>query len=291
MQEYTYSSSIKSTVSDELINTYVIRPLAGMIVRILYPTRISPNQLTLASTVAGFVAAGLYLHGTQMNTVIAGLAITLKDILDSADGQLARAKAQYSRKGRFLDSIGDFFVNFFVCFTITITLVQQSHSFWMILLGSLAFLGLTLRVSYHVFYQTSFLHLGDHYTANRVTEELRDEDMQQDRLTLFLQRFFQAIYGWQDSLMVKLDNWSRGGLSLSPNNDALWYGDKAGLKISGLLGLGTELFVLTICSVANELQPYFYINVGIMNGVWLTGVLYRRSLAKRILTTQESRVP
>jgi phosphatidylglycerophosphate synthase len=32
---------------------------------------------------------------------VAGLCMTLKDLLDSADGQLARAKQMYSRFGRF----------------------------------------------------------------------------------------------------------------------------------------------------------------------------------------------
>lgn len=289
--EYTYSSSIKSTTSDELINTYFIRPIAGQIVRLLYHTRITPNQVTIASTLAGFVAAAHYLQGTAEHNLVAGLFITLKDILDSADGQLARAKNQYSRRGRFLDSIGDLFVNAFVCGAITLALSHVYHSLWTIILGTLAFLGLTLRVSYHVFYQTSFLHLQDRYNVNRLTEEIRDDDLRQDRVTLVLQQLFQLLYGWQDSLMKTIDAWSRDGLSPSQLHDVLWYGDKVGLRISGLMGLGTELFLLTLCSVTNTMEGYLYLNVGVMNGVWLIGVLYRKKLTGRILTAQNPRVP
>ncbi len=287
---YSYNSSVKSNTSDELINTYFIRPIAGLFVRLLYHTRITPNQVTFASTLVGFVAVAYYLDGSAGHNLVAGLSITLKDILDSADGQLARAKSQYSRRGRFLDSIGDFFVNAFAFAAITIALFREYHSLWTIILGALAFLGLTLRVSYHVFYQASFLHLHDRYNVNRVTEEIREEDLRQDGITLLLQQLFQLLYGWQDSLMKRIDTWSRDGLSHSQRNDNLWFGDKIALRISGLMGLGTELFLLTVCSVINTMEDYLYLNIGLMNGLWLIAVLYRRRLSGRILTVQASRV-
>ena len=288
---YKYSSSIKSTASDELINTYFIRPLAGLIVRFLYHTRITPNQVTVGSTLVGVVAAAFYLNGTAAHNLAAGFLITLKDILDSADGQLARAKNQYSRRGRFLDSIGDFVVNALVFAAISIVLFQSSHSFWTIVIGVVAFLSLTLRVSYHVFYQTAFLHLHVSYEVNRLTEEVREEDLHQDRTTLTLQRIFQLLYGWQDLLMQNIDAWCRKGLPYSPYNNDSWYADKVGLRISGLMGLGTELFLLMVCSVTNMVEPYLYLNLGLMNGVWLIAVWYRRRLANRITIAQSSRVP
>ncbi|MEO8166920.1 MAG: CDP-alcohol phosphatidyltransferase family protein, partial [bacterium] len=231
-EQYTYSSSIKSTASDELINTYFIRPAAGLIVRLLYRTIISPNQVTIASTFVGFAAAVLYVGGTQAHNLAAGLLITLKDILDSADGQLARAKNQYSRRGRFMDSIGDFFVNAFVFAAISTALYESSHSVWNVIPGIVGFFSLTLRVSYHVFYQTAFLHLNDRYTVNRLTEEVREEDLRQDAITLRLQTIFQWLYGWQDSLMKKIDEWSRAGLTHSQSNDIDWYGNLPALRIS-----------------------------------------------------------
>ena len=76
-------------------------------------------------------------------------------------------------------------------------------------LMTLGFLGITLRVSYHVYYQTSFLHLQQQYSMNRITEEIRAEDLLTDRLTLRLQRMFLLLYGWQDRLMGRIDMWCR----------------------------------------------------------------------------------
>src|SRR5437899_79660 len=104
------SSGLKSNTyyADELINTFLLRPIAAVIVWMLYPTRITPNQVTTLAILAGLAAAFFYTINTPVAVATAGLLVTVKDILDDADGQLARAKQLYSRRGRFLDSIGDF---------------------------------------------------------------------------------------------------------------------------------------------------------------------------------------
>ncbi len=266
---------MKSSLSDELVNTYLLRPLAGLIVRVLYRTPVTPNQVTIASTIAGLVAAGLYLKNEAFSTAVAGLCVTLKDLLDSADGQLARAKQQYSRRGRFLDSLGDFVVDVALFGAIGWVLFSSSGHWWMIGLSVLGLLGIMLRVSYHVFYQTSFLHLEQHYQVNRVTEEIRDDDLAGDPTALRLQQAFQFIYGWQDRLMLRVDTWCRRGCA---DQDFLsrWYSDPKGLRISGLVGIGTELFLLMVCSVFNQLVLYLLLNVFFMSGIVLLSVFYRR---------------
>jgi phosphatidylglycerophosphate synthase len=272
---YDYKKTIKSSLSDELINTYLLRPIAGLVVWILYPTSITPNQVTIASTMAGLIAAGLYLRNDASFTAIAGLLITLKDIFDSADGQLARAKAQYSRIGRFLDSIGDFLVNFAVFAAIGWVLFSASGDAWMIVLACLGFLGIMLRVSYHVFYLASFLHLEEKYQVNRISEEITEADLKGDRLTVTLQRIFQLIYGWQDRLMARIDSWCSG--HRTDREFAIrWYSDVVGLRLSGLIGIGTELFLLMLCSLFNALHTYLFLNVFLMNSILFVSIFYRR---------------
>jgi phosphatidylglycerophosphate synthase len=273
---YSYQASVKSGVSDELINTYMLRPAAGLLVRLLYPTSVTPNHVTILSTFVGLVAAGLYLANSEGTTVAAGLCITAKDILDSADGQLARAKALYSRTGRFLDSIGDFLVNLavFGAIGLVLTMNHGTPTFWFLALAG--FLGISLRVSYHVFYQTAFLHLEEAYATNRLTEEISEKDLRGNARVLLLQRVFQILYGWQDALIVRIDRWSRGTESSSGEQHRGWHADPVALRLSGLLGIGTELFLLTLCSLARNLECYLWMNLLVMNGVWGLTVMYRR---------------
>ena len=281
---YRYSLSVKSDRSDELVNTYVLRPIAGLLVRALYRTPVTPNQVTVAAIIAGLVAAILYARGTATAVVAAGLFITLKDLLDSADGQLARAKQLYSRRGRFLDSIGDFAVDAAVFAAIGWTLER-----WNVLpvpwvFALLAFAGITLRVSYHVFYQASFLHLGGAYEKNRIIEEITEADLRGDRVALGLQRIFVVIYGWQDRLMLRIDAWCSGGNSGEAFRHS-WYGDATALRLSGFLGFGTELLLLTVCSVLNELRLYVILNLVLMNGIFVCSILYRRFVLRRRISS------
>ncbi len=280
---YSYRASLKSDIADELINTWLLRPIAGLIVWALYRTRVTPNQVTIASTVAGIAAAVVYLQGTAGAIATAGLLVTLKDVLDSADGQLARAKQQYSRIGRFLDSIGDFVVDVAVFGAIGWLLVRRSGDAIWALAALAGLIGISLRVSYHVYYQARFLHLKDSYENNRITEEITPDDLRGDRTTLTLQRIFQMIYGWQDRLMLAIDYWSLGGHAGAGDSAATrtWYADRVGLRLSGFLGFGTELFLLMLFSVVGQLELYLIVNIFLLNAVWAGCVLYRKFILVR----------
>jgi phosphatidylglycerophosphate synthase len=283
LRPYSYAASVKSSRSDELINTWLLRPAAGLIVRVLYRTPVTPNQLTLASTVAGLVAAVLLLGETRGSLIAGGCCVTVKDLLDSADGQLARAKGRYSRSGRFLDSIGDFVVNvaLFAALGAAASRAAGGASGWV--LAAVGCLGILLRVSYHVFYHTSFLHGEEAYGTNRTTEEIRPEDLTGDPAALRLQRIFLLLYGWQDALMVRIDRWCAGRVLENPDARRRWYGDLTGVRISGAIGIGTELFVLMLFAVAGGLTPYLWWNCIVMNGIWGVSVGYRRVVLRRAL--------
>lgn len=281
--KYRYEESLKSPLSDELVNTCLLRPVAGQITRILYPTRITPNGVTAASLLAGLAAAALYATGYSLP--LAGLLVTLKDLLDSADGQLARARGESSRKGRFLDSVGDILVDLLVFGAIGWYLVRATGSLWMMLLAAAGLSGMTLRVSYHVYCHSAYLHLEDRYSLNRLREEFTAGDASEDAVTCLLHKLYLFFYGWQDRLMESIDGWC-AGKELSQREKSEWYGDTIALRFSGLIGFGTEFLLLTLCSLFGKLELYIYLNLFVMNGIAAAAILYRRFvLRNRILGT------
>ena len=280
-----FRQSLKSEAyhADEIINIYLLRPLASVIVWMIYPTRIAPNHVTIAAIVVGCAAAWVYLIGTPVAIAAAGLLVTMKDIIDDADGQLARAKQLYSRRGRFLDSIGDFVVDVMLFASITAVVCRLHPGIATIAVGILALSGLTLRVSYHVFYQVSFLHREERYMLNRIVEKITEDDRRGDRVALRLQVIFNWIYKWQDTMMIRVDDWC-GARRISPDRLKDWYSDRIGLRLSGLLGFGTELGVLTVCSLVNQLYVYLWLNLFLMNAIWVASILYRRIILLHSLT-------
>lgn len=278
---YSYRDSLKLARGDEPVNTLLIRPIAGLFVALLYPTRITPNQVTAAALVAGVCSAVAYSMNTRPWTIAAALLLLLKDTLDSADGQLARARTSYSRVGRFLDSIGDLVVNALVFAALAVALSGNGGPGSTLWLCAAAFVGTTLRVSYHVYYHTSFLHLHNRYEVNRTNEGFRKDDV--DPFVRRLQAVYLALYGWQDRMMLAIDSWCRTGIPTTAEATRRWFDDPTGLRLTGFLGLGTELFLLAAFSLAGALYPYLLANLIVMNCVWGFSVGYRRGVLRRRL--------
>ncbi len=91
-------------------NTYVARPLAAILVYMLQPTPLTPNQVTFLGA-AIFVAAAAVFVAIPGPTgfLIAALIVQISYLFDCADGQLARIKGMTSEVGAYLDFLMDEF--------------------------------------------------------------------------------------------------------------------------------------------------------------------------------------
>ena len=101
-----YRESLKP--ADSLFNIYVARPLAAVIVAVLAPTRITPNQVTFISIAIMAGAIGLLVGLPGPLGLWLGVAgIELTYLFDCADGQLARLTRRTSAVGAELDFLMD----------------------------------------------------------------------------------------------------------------------------------------------------------------------------------------
>ncbi len=118
--QYEYRNSLKNVSAYPFIRKYlpvdrlIVRPLASLVVRLVYRTSVTPNQLTVISFIVGVAAGLVYLGSRQRSFVIAGVLVFISLVFDCADGMLARAKNMSSRYGAFLDLFFDRIVDFVV---------------------------------------------------------------------------------------------------------------------------------------------------------------------------------
>jgi len=97
----------KGPVVEEWADRVFFGPAGWRIATALMPTRVSPDAVTFASLVLG-VVAGHLLWYTNAWINLAGVGLFIwSDILDSADGQLARLRGTSTRLGRILDGLAD----------------------------------------------------------------------------------------------------------------------------------------------------------------------------------------
>lgn len=268
----TYESSLKSRRSDEWINTYCIRPAAAVLVWLFYRLGWKPVWVVLLGAAAGLASAAALLSPLPPSraSLLAGILLLLKNLLDAADGQLARATNQVDRVGRFSDSISDFAVNVAVGLALARPLAAEwgSASAWGA--AALVALCLLLHCSYFVFYQVSYLEREGKATVNRSDESAAWPDA--TGVERRLHAIFLALYGWQDRLVAAVDR------LLKPRGEGpqdAWYRDRLGLRLSSFLGLGTSLsgLGLALC-FGRATYGALWVLVG-MNGFALVAVLYR----------------
>ncbi len=114
---YDYHKSLKKS-DDPFINKikyldlYLNRPVASLIVRAVYKTSITPNDLTYISFFLGILGAFFFTRGEYLYFILGGISAQLCSIVDGADGMLARAKNMCSEYGSHLDLFLDRIIDF-----------------------------------------------------------------------------------------------------------------------------------------------------------------------------------
>jgi phosphatidylglycerophosphate synthase len=84
--------ALKHEDVEERIDLLFYRPLGATLTRLLLPTSITPNQVTVASAVIGALAGHLFVYPGLLPNVLGMLGFVGANLLDSVDGQLARTK-------------------------------------------------------------------------------------------------------------------------------------------------------------------------------------------------------
>ncbi len=93
---------------DNLWTQYVCRPAGAVLVRILAPLPVTPNQVTFASYFVFLIAALMTVFLQSWGGLIAAMAVLeFSYILDCADGMLARHRRTASPLGHLLDFLMD----------------------------------------------------------------------------------------------------------------------------------------------------------------------------------------
>jgi phosphatidylglycerophosphate synthase len=90
--------------SDYIITLFITNEISLFLTWKLANTRVTPNQVPLASILCGLGCSFCYAFG---NFFAGSLLLFISHVLDCTDGNLARAKSCFSPIGKWLDMSGD----------------------------------------------------------------------------------------------------------------------------------------------------------------------------------------
>jgi len=105
-----FKSSLKHIIFDETLTLYILRPIAFIFVKLIYKTKITPNQVSLMTIITGIISGFIFSKGTATYFIIAGSLHFFCLVLDCVDGMIARLKNSGSAVGRIIDGVADYSV-------------------------------------------------------------------------------------------------------------------------------------------------------------------------------------
>lgn len=112
---------------DGWIDRLVYRRFSRPLTRVLLPTGISPNAVTVVGIMIG-VLGGALLALPERVAVIAGtVCLLVSGVLDCVDGELARLRFAESRLGHWLDVLGDTVVHLAVLAGLAIRVAESGN--------------------------------------------------------------------------------------------------------------------------------------------------------------------
>jgi hypothetical protein len=153
--------ALKGQGVEEWLDVHFFRPVGIRLARRLFPTRVTPDQVTLVCLLIGLVAGHLMVYRAAVLNASGVALFVVSDVFDSADGQLARLRGTSTRFGRILDGVSDGtrFLNLYL--HLMLRLLLAGAGVWVIGLVCLGGISNVLQSSTVDFIRHAFLEAGE----------------------------------------------------------------------------------------------------------------------------------
>jgi len=285
MSWYTeYKKSLKMTEIEEYLDLFFYRPLAFMLVKIIYPTNIKPNQLTITAIFVGLISGFVYATGLPNACIYGSILFMLYNIIDCSDGQLARLKKNGSHAGRIIDGIADYLATAAVFIGLGVGHADHSYSiglWWLLLV--LAAVSNIIQSAMVDYYRNRFLDyvLQRKSTFEEDLDSFRDEyNAIKDKKGMWLDRWIIRSYFRYSAMQDKLTSKKRGEKLFKATPEEYYKKNKTIAKIWVNIGPTAQITAIMLCSAFNRFNIYFWIIIGLFNVVGITTWFVQRSIDK-----------
>lgn len=263
-----YKASLKDTAVEEMVDLYIFRPIAFVIVKLLYRLPITPNQVSVLSILTGITSGVFFAMGDRQNFIYAGLFYALSHILDCCDGMIARLKKNGTPIGRIIDGWADYITSISVYTGLLIGLNKGAFQLpvpaWMLMLpAAFSLFAHCMMVDY---YRHEFMAhaLGKN---NSIRDDLKFFSDELEQLNKSKGRYLDKI------LIIFYMGYTK--LQLNENGEKGRYPQETYYKSNKLLlllwnwiGSASHIFVLVLAAFLYEPMIFFYYIIGLAN-VWM----------------------
>jgi phosphatidylglycerophosphate synthase len=261
-----YRRSLKMKEAEEVFDLLFYRPMAFVFVKAISRLPMTPNQVTVLSLMAGLLAAWHFSLGIHSSLVWAAAWFFAANILDCADGQLARLQNSGTLLGRVVDGLVDYISSIAIFLGIGIGLEKTGTGSWEMIVS--AGLSSALHAAVFDYYQSEYIAgvRGERNFLHREMEKfigeiVRMERERKDGIKVFFLQVYLNYLKLQKSLSTKHHEFLLDP-QLSPAKNALI------IRLWSFLGPTTNRTVLICCAVVGNVPLYLWLAATVGN-VWL----------------------
>jgi phosphatidylglycerophosphate synthase len=274
MSWYTeYKKSLKMTEVEDYFDLFFFRPLAFILVKAVYKTNITPNQLTYTALVFGIISGYFYAQGLPHGFILGAIFFLLYNVFDCSDGQLARLKKNGTHAGRIIDGIADYIATLAVFIGIGFGYAnhQENPGFWWFLIFLLAISSVIQAVLVD-YYRNRFLDnvLQRKSTFAEDVEEYKAEyEALKSQKIKYIDRLIIRIYLKYCAFQARITPPSNSSSGFLGTPEEYYKKNKPAMRVWVLICSTSEITFLIICSLINRLDLFFWIVLVGFNGLAL----------------------
>ncbi|MCK4640302.1 MAG: CDP-alcohol phosphatidyltransferase family protein [Candidatus Marinimicrobia bacterium] len=277
-----YKSSLKPLPIESIPDLFLFRPIAFILVKLLYYFPVTPNQVSVSAIIFGILGGVNFSKGTPGSFALAGMFYGIAHIMDCADGMLARIKKNGTPTGRIVDGLADYTIGIAIFTGLGIGLSKMSVNLPapILLVILLAVVSTVIQCILVDYYSGQFLiHvLGDRKSISGEIAELTGElEKLRRQNCCYLQRLLIKFYLGYSAIQNK---YSRKQRKYDPKR--YYQVNKYLLRLWSMVGPAVNILILVISSFLFKPEIFLIYVIFIANG-WIVLIsIIQRVVNKKI---------
>jgi hypothetical protein len=286
-----YKASLKVVEIEEVFDLILYRPLAFLFVKAVYSTSLTPNQVSSVAMLFGVIGGILFGFGTH-DYLLAGAGFYLIcNVLDCADGQIARLKNNGTKIGRIVDGFIDYVVStvVYIGIGIGLTILQAKGILnlhgnifninpyvYIWLISALGGFSSALQAIQLDYFRNKFLE----YVYGKFSspeEELKEFEEEKTRINKpgakkgLFDNLLINVYLKYTRLQIRLQAKNkRGFFEHAPDPVKYYRKNKLLIHLWSYIGSTTHLTLCIICALINNMELFLLICILPLNFLMLS---------------------
>jgi Phosphatidylglycerophosphate synthase len=264
-----YKNSLKMTEVEEVIDLIFYRPLAFLLVILVYHTKIKPDHLTLAAMIMGILGGCIYSIGSYPTCIVGAICYLLFNILDCSDGQLARIKKNGTAVGRLLDGIADYIAAIAIYAGIVIGYSNKpGQPTSLVFFIALAGISIIVQESLVDYFRTRFLDivLEREDTFDEGLKEYRNEyEIIKNQKNKWFYKTIVFIYLTYSQIQRNLTAGNKRGKFINTTPENYYNKNRIIIRFWVFMGPSAKITTLILCSLFCRFDIFLWIVIGGFN--------------------------